>query len=158
MFYSRVAVSALLALVVGLGGCASTPEASPAKDAEAKRFDSAPRASIIYLYRADGRTNGVSTLWIDGHLIGETLPTTYFRIAARPGRHVINAAGGDQGRIEIETREDAVYFVEMQVLGDGQGSSNTNLRMVTPETGKAAIARCCSMLEAWRPGQSRFNF
>ena len=148
--------SALLALTAFLGGCAATPGASPASDAEAKRFESAPRAAIIYLYRpAASGGRGPSTVWVDGRLVGQTLPASYFRIAARPGRNLITASAGDAGRLEIDTQADAVYFVEMQVFGETESESSTVFRGVAPEVGKAAIQRCCTLLETWRPGQPR---
>jgi len=146
----------LVLLTALIGGCAATPEASRESDAEAKRFESAPRAAIIYLYRADTPNSGTTaTLWIDGRIVGESVQATYFRVIARPGRNRISASGHDLGRIEIDTRENEVYFVAMQVLGDGESSSGTIFRSVAPEVGKAAILRCCTMLETWRPGQTR---
>jgi hypothetical protein len=150
---------ALVLLLALLGGCASTPEAPPDTDADAKRFEGAPNAAIIYLYRPllPGG-NAASTIWVDGRLIGETLLTTYFRVPVRPGRNRIRASGADLGRLEIDTQADGVYFVEMQVLGESQGASSTIFRSAAPEIAKTTILRCCSMLQAWRPGQSRFNF
>jgi len=151
--------SALTLLLALLGGCASTPEAPPGSDADAKRFETAPNAAIIYLYRP--RTPGgdaPSTIWVDGRLIGETLPTTFFRVAVRPGHNRISASGNDMGRLDIDTEADGVYFVEMQVLGETQGASTTIFRSVKPDIGKASVLHCCAMLETWRPGQSRFNF
>lgn len=146
----------LVLLMAFISGCAATPEASRESDAEAKRFESAPRAAIIYLYRSDTPNIGTTaTLWIDGRLVGETLQATYFRVIARPGRNRISASGHDTGRLEIDTRENEVYFVAMQVLGDGESSSNTIFRSVPPAAGKAEILRCCIMLETWRPGQTR---
>ena len=143
-------------LMAVLGGCATTPAASPAKDAEAKRFEPELRAAIIYLYRAD-LSGGVATLWIDDRLIGQTVAATYFRVAARPGRNVITASGNDLGRIELDTREEGVYFVEMRVLGESEGASTTIFRSVPPDAGKALVAKCCTLLETWRPGQARFG-
>ena len=141
-----------------LGGCAATPEAPPIADAEAKHFESAPRAAIVYLYRADTPSDATSTIWVDDHIVGQSLPATYFRVAVRPGRNRIAAFAPDQGRIEIETREGGVFFNAMQVSGDGESSGNTIFRNVPPETGKAEILRCCTMLETWRPGQWRAPF
>ena len=149
-------IAPILLLLALLGGCASTPEASRESDADAKRFEPALRAAIVYLYRADIR-GGISTIWVDKHLVGQTLAATYFRVAVRPGHNVIVASGHDQGRIEIDTKEEGVYFVEMRVFGESEGASTTTFRSVPPETGKEVIARCCTMLETWRPGQSRFN-
>ena len=145
----------LLAL---LAGCAATPVAPLAVDADAKRFESAPNAAIIYLYRPPAPGNaGVSTVWVDDRLVGESLPTTYFRVAVRPGRNRIAAAGGDVGRIEIDTQAEGVYFVRMQVLGTAESESSTIFMQVAPEVAKASIVNCCRLLETWRPGQQRLQ-
>ena len=149
----------LALLMAFISGCAATPEASPQSDAEAKRFESAPRAAIIYLYRADTPNNGTTaTIWVDGRLVGETVQATYFRVLARPGHNRISASGHDMGLLEIDTRENEVYFVAMQVLGDEENSSSTVFRSMPPAAGKAEILRCCTMLETWRPGQTRLPF
>jgi len=147
---------ALVLLLALLGACASTPEATVQSDAEAKRFESAPRAAIIYLYRADAPGgSGTSTIWVDGHIVGQTLPATYFRVPVRPGRNRISAYASDQGHLDIETREGAIYFASMRVAGTDETPSITVFRSVAPEVGKTEIVRCCTMLETWRPGQWR---
>jgi len=151
-------IAALVALLALLGGCAATPEAPIQDDAAAKRFESAPRAAIVYLYRADNPSSATSTLWVDDRIVGQSLPATYFRVAVRPGRNRITAFGPDQGRLEIETREGGVYFVAMHVDGDGESSPNTLFRIASPAVGKAEILRCCTMLETWSPGQWRLLF
>lgn len=138
-------------------GCSATPEASRQRDAQGKLFESGPRSTVIYLYRADSGSRGVSTVWVDGRLVGQTLPATYFRVIARPGKNLIHATGSDAGRLAITTREGNVYFVSMHVIGEGEGESSTMFRMVAPEAGEAAIRRCCTMLETWRPGQDRLS-
>ncbi len=149
---------ALLLLLALFGGCAATPEATRESDAEAKRFESAPRAAIIYLYRADNPGTATTTIWVDDRIVGQSLPATYFRVAVRPGRNRIAAFAPDQGRLEIDTREGGVFFVAMQVGGDFETPGNTIFRSVPPEAGKAEILRCCTMLETWRPGQWRAPF
>ena len=111
-------ISALVLLPALLGGCASTPEAPPGSDADAKRFEAAFNAAIIYLYRPyTAGDRGISTIWIDGRLIGVTRPRTFFRVAVRPGHNRIAASGADLGRLELDTQAEGVYFVEMQVSG-----------------------------------------
>ena len=149
------AIPALLLALLG-GGCATTPEASRASDADAKRFDPVPRAAIVYLYRADIR-GGVATVWVDNRLVGQAVSRAYFRVPVRPGRNIITVAGHDTGRIEINTREEGVYFVEMQVLGESESDSTTIFRSVPAQAGQETIARCCTLLETWRPGQPRFG-
>ncbi len=154
-----LAVIPPLLLLALLGGCAATPEASPQSDAEAKRFESAPRTAVVYLYRADSPSvGGTGTLWADGRLVGQTLAKTYFRLILRPGRNHINAAGNDLGRIEIQTQENEVYFVAMDVLGEDEGSTSTIFRSVPSAAGKAQILHCCTLLETWRPGQWRMPY
>jgi hypothetical protein len=157
--FVRATRAALFIALAILNGCASTPFASPATESDAKRFEAAPNAAILYLYRP--RLPGgdaAATIWVDGRLLGETLPTTFFRIPLGPGRHRFTVTGNDTGRLEITTQAEGLYFVEMQVLGESQGGTMTIFRSVTPEIGKTAILGCCRMLETWRPRQSRFNF
>ena len=144
----------LMLLLAFFSGCSTTPVASPQDDAAAKRFEPPLRGATIYLYRGDLR-GGVATIWVDDRLVGLTAPRTYFRVVVRPGRNRISVAGNDMGRIVIDTKEEGVYFVEMQVLGESEESHTTFFRSMPPETAKRIIAQCCALLETWRPGQSR---
>ena len=151
-------ISPIRALILALllGGCSATPLAPREKDADAKLFEPALRSAVVYLYRPDIR-GGFSTIWVNSRLLGETVSGTYFRIAVRPGRTIITASGHDLGRIAIDTREEGVYFVEMRVSGESESDSSTVFRMVNEQAGKQEIARCCALLENWRPGQERFG-
>ena len=137
----------LLLLAVWVAGCASTPQASVERDAEAKRFGSSPSVSTVYVYRPDtGQDDTV--LWIDGRLIGATLPRTFFRVHLDPGRHVFTGMAVDNGRLELETRPGEVYFIA-QIVSAGRSHFQP-----VPETfGKKVVTNCCSLLENWAPGQ-----
>ncbi|MFN7085961.1 MAG: DUF2846 domain-containing protein [Burkholderiales bacterium] len=141
---------ALLLLLTTLGGCASTPEASLGRDAEAKRFISHPATAAIYVYRVDmgGGDQPDSVLYVDGRLIGATLPRAYFRIDVNPGQHVLNGVGQDQGKLELETRPGQNYFVELSVI-----AGNSFFTVVDPPTAQQTIIACCALLENWAPGQ-----
>ena len=148
-------VLALFVCGLILAGCSATPEASRDSDADAKRFDSAPGSAIVYLYRADGPDNrGFTTLWLDGRLIGEITPASYFRVSVRPGTNSLPAYAGDNGRLDFETRSDGVYFVAISVRG-GYGAQGSTFSLVAPDVARAQILRCCSLLETWKPGQTR---
>lgn len=140
-------VAAALLLSVALAGCASTPQASRDRDNEAKRFAGSPAASIVYIYRTDTSAED-SVIWIDGRLIGATLPRTFFRVPLEPGRHQLAGMAADNGRISVETRPGEVYFISLTMLG-GQ----SQFRLVPPETGKKVVTNCCALLENWSPGQ-----
>jgi len=140
----------VLALAAFLAaGCASTPQASPERDAEAKQFGTHPNASTIYVYRSefDGLQD-LAVLYVDERLVGETLPGTYFRIDPSPGRHVLHGIGSDQGRIAFETRAGQLYFVELTVA-----ENQSNFRLVPEDAGRQRILKCCVLLESWAPGQ-----
>ena len=136
-----------LALVAALAGCASTPQASVERDAEAKQFGSSPATATVYVYRPD-TAQDETVLWIDNRLIGSTLPRTYFRVHLDPGRHVFTGVAVDNGRLELETRPGEVYFVA-HTLAAGQ----SRFMPVSADIGRKMVANCCSLLENWASGQ-----
>ena len=140
-----------LLLAVAIAGCASTPQATPERDAEAKQFNARPDAAAIYVYRDDFRSpsNDDNTmLFVDGRLIGATLPGTFFWIDMRAGEHPLHGLARDHGTLRVDARYGEITFVSLQALG---GVSHFTL--VEPETGKRDILRCCSLMENWAPGQ-----
>jgi len=139
-----------LALLVLFAGCASTPQASADRDAEAKQFGTHPDSSTIYVFRTDlGNHEGSDhVLWIDSRLVGSILPRTYFRVNVDAGKHTLNGMGVDNGRLALETRPGELYFVSMTVVGN-----NSQFRLVPAKAGKQAIAACCALLENWTAGQ-----
>ena len=150
LVWYALALAAAAALFIA--GCASVPQASPERDADAKQFNTHPNAAAIYVYRPDfqgpGDDGSYSVLWADGRLIGETLPRTYFRLDLRPGRHFLNGQAVDVGRLTLDTSAGELYFVSLIVSG-----GTSTFKVVTPETGKRDILRCCAMMENWAPGQ-----
>lgn len=139
----------LVLLLAGLGGCASTPQAGRQEDAAAKQFHSEPATSVIYVYRADMHSDEEDTdLYVDGRLIGATLPGSYFRVDVNPGVHRLNGMGPDQGSLTLETRPGQVYFVNLSVL-----AGNSYFSTVAPKIAQASLISCCDLLENWAPGQ-----
>ena len=138
-----------------LAGCASVPQASSERDAQAKQFVTNPRTSTLYVFRDGFSVGGMgidgSELYVDRRLIGSTLPGSFFRIDLRPGKHFLNGYAFDQGKMTLETRPGELYFVKLTVA-DG----NSAFALVDPEAGKHEILRCCSLMENWTPGQRPF--
>jgi hypothetical protein len=147
----------LIALgALALCACASTPQATPEREAEAKRFEPVTREAVIYIYRPGAPLSGPeTTLWVDNRLVGSSLPGTFFRVIALPGRNVIDTSPPDSGRIAVDTRGNDVTYVEMITEGDFTDSPSSRFRVVPDEVARAAIARCCWMLETWRHNQPR---
>ena len=139
--------AALLAML--LAACASTPHAPADRDAEAKAFYTHPSTASVYVYRDFfNRDLEDSVLYIDNRLIGSTLPGTFYRIYAVPGRHVLHGIGIDAGRIEIDARPGELHFVRLDVVA---GTSRFTLE--PEQVGRTQLRACCAMLENWAPGQ-----
>jgi len=143
----------ILLLAIALAGCASTPQATRERDAEAKEFNARPDAAVIYVYRDDLAADRLdnTVLYVDGRLIGATLPRTFFRFDVLAGTRLLHGFGFDQGALKLEVRSGEIYFVSLQVAG-----GVSLFTPVTPETGKRDILRCCSLLENWAPDQRPF--
>ncbi|MGQ0522610.1 MAG: DUF2846 domain-containing protein [Betaproteobacteria bacterium] len=145
----RIPTGALLsAFCILLAACASTPQASRERDAQAKEFNTHPGTAALYVYRPDTAFEEESVLYVGGRLIGATLPGTYFRIDLRPGAHRLQGTGVDNGSITIEAHPGALYFVSLRVVG-----SQSHFERVDDATARQSIQSCCALLENWSPGQ-----
>ncbi|MBI4194940.1 MAG: hypothetical protein HY526_07670 [Betaproteobacteria bacterium] len=140
----------VLALSLALSaGCASTPQASADRNAEAREFRSHPATAAIYVYRVDlGGAPDDSVLYLDHRLIGATLPGSFFRIDVRPGKHLLHGVAHDAGRLEIEVRPDEIYFVSLSVIG-----GHSLFALPDKARGRDELLACCDLLENWAPGQ-----
>ena len=145
----RLALAVLALLVVA---CASTPQATPDRDAAAKEFNTHPSAATIYVYRSPfNHTEFDSVLYIDGRLIGRTLPGAYFRIDTVPGRHVLHGTGVDLGEYAINARPGQIYFVSLDVV-----AGHSHFEQVPESTAQERVRACCALLENWAPNQRPF--
>jgi hypothetical protein len=130
-------------------GCASTPQASRERDADAKEFRTHPATAALFVYRPDSSSvEEDSVLFVGNRLIGATLPGTFFRVDVRPGRHLLHGVAHDAGRLEVEVRPGEIYFVSLRV--DGGGS---HFALKHAEAGRRELLACCHLLENWAPGQ-----
>lgn len=138
-------------LLAALGACASTPQASLERDTQARRYLTHPGVSTLYVYRGDfpGSPDAAdSVLYVNGRLVGATLPGTYFRIDLRPGEHLLHGYAHDQGRIRVRAPADEITFVSLNVV-----IGTSLFKQVAPEAARLDIARCCVLMENWAPGQ-----
>ena len=140
----------LVVLLLALGGCASTPQATPARDAEAKQFVTHPGFAGIYVFRPDFKADMMedTVLYVDDRLIGQTLPGTFFRVDVQPGARVVRASAAGATEITIDTRPGELYFVQLNVSDAG-----SRLALVEPAKAQAIILKCCALMQNWAPGQ-----
>ena len=142
----------LLAALLLAAACTSTPEATPRRDAAAKEFLTHPNAATVYVYRSPFNHYDYDTvLYLDGRVIGSTLPGAYFRIDVNPGRHILHGTGVDVGQLEFEMRPGKLYFVQLEV-----NAGHSQFRLVPEHYGKQQVVACCALLENWAPGQRPF--
>ena len=139
-------------LVFLVAGCASTPQASPGRDAQAKEFRAAADAASVYIYRPgenfDESVGDVSqVLYVDQRLIGQTMAGNYFLLSLRPGTHVLSGIATDAGRMTLEVQTGQLYFVRVRVH-DGSAS----FMQVSVETGKRELNDCCVLFDDFKPG------
>lgn len=136
-------------LPVLFAACASTPEAALDLDHQAKQFVTHPQDSTLYVYRTDGvNLEDDTVLWINGRLIGATLPHTFFRVHLNPGKQLLLGSGIDNGSLALETRPGEAYFVRLQVV-----AGHSRFEAVPNGDARRELQACCDLLENWRPGQ-----
>ena len=138
-------------LLAALTGCASVPEATPERDAEAKRFETRPGAAAVYVFRNDFASTARledSVLYVDDRLVGATLPGTFFRIDVTPGVRELHGYGYDAGSLRIRARNGEAHFVALNVV-----AGTSRFTPVAPATARREIERCCVLMENWAPGQ-----
>ena len=100
----------LMLLLSAVAACAPLPPTP--EDIAAKRFETVPGQSVIYLVRPyPDASHDAATLWLDDTMMGSTYPGTYFRWVVPPGRHRIAGYASDSGQIVLDTAPGAVYFV-----------------------------------------------
>ena len=134
-----------------IAACASTPQASRERDAEAKKFRPDPTSAGIYVYRPRINTGGDSVLHVDRTLIGSTVPGGFFLVRVDSGAHTLHGIANDQGRLALEVSAGRLYFVRLNVRG-----GLSRFQQVSEETGKSEILRCCVLFENWDPEQRFF--
>ena len=96
---SGAAIAALL-----LAACASVPQATPERDAEARQYVTHPKTATLYLYRPDASADHMTeaVLHVDNRIIGAALAGAFFRLDLRPGRHRLHGSGLDTGVLNVE--------------------------------------------------------
>jgi hypothetical protein len=141
--------AAVLCVLLVLAACASTPQASLERDASAKEFVTHPGAATIYVYRSKfNDLDADSTLYVNGRVIGSTLPGAYFRLDLVPGRNVLHGNGIDLGQIDLDARPGQIYFVSLAVIG-----GHSRFELISDRVAREQVKACCALLENWAPGQ-----
>ena len=131
----------MLVAALFLAGCAQLPP-SP-EDIQAKRFETVPDKSIIYVVRTPLDSDEVSGLTLDGQMTITTYRGSYYRWEVVPGTHRVAGFGSGTEAVTLTTTPGRIYFLEHTVLGDRDdgGVQITALREVGGQTGRTLVMR-----------------
>ena len=141
----RKVLGVLLAVAsIYLSGCASVPMASNDDDALRKQFSTPPEnTSGLYIYRNSTLGGALKkTITVDGQVIGESAPKTYFYLDLKPGTHTLATESEfSDNMFTLDTEGGKNYFVR-QYMKLGVFVGGANFETVTDEVGKKGVMEC----------------
>jgi hypothetical protein len=130
-----------------LAGCAQVPP-SP-QDIEAKKFESIPGKSAIYVVRDPMSVRLGAPLWLDQGTQITLFQGNYLRQVVEPGSHTISGIGASTASITIQAQAGKNYFVHFRVEGNVRmGVSNSALLMMDDQAGRALVRQAVLVVPA----------
>ena len=136
----------LLVIMALVGGCVtapSVPMASPASDADAKQFLPPAGKANLYIARSNGSSGGSSLfdISVDGKLLGQIAPGTFYLAAVDPGKHELSAKSGMYSTsVAVDAAAGNNYFYEVMAASGAYGVSKPSLGVVLiEEMGKMMV-------------------
>jgi len=140
---TRGTLLAAAAAAAVLSGCASVPRATPEKDLAAKQFPApSPGHAAVYVYRNEyyGSAARMSLL-LNGQAVGDTTGHTFVWFWVGAGKHQIVSKAENEFVLDLDAKPGATYFV-WQEAKMGMLSARSQLHLVDEATGKAGVAEC----------------
>ena len=142
MLSKRLCATAVILTTALISGCASVPMASLEQDAAAKTYQAKPGKSNIYLYRNESFGGAIKiSIFLDGKLIGDTAPKTFYLLETDPGKHNLLSKAENDSILELNTEAGRNYFI-WQEIKMGLWQPRSALQQVDETTGKAAVEEC----------------
>lgn len=140
----KILISITLFASVYLTGCASVPMDSSNNDQTKKEFISPPEGmSGLYVYRNSSFGGALKkTIRVDGEIIGESAPHTYFYRTVKPGVHELATESEfSDNTLSIDFQPGMNYFVH-QYIKFGAFVGGAGLKLVSEEEGKKGVLEC----------------
>ncbi|HIF17903.1 MAG TPA: DUF2846 domain-containing protein [Cycloclasticus sp.] len=133
-----------LVLLLSLYGCASVPMASDAEDHAKKQFTSPPsEIAGLYIYRNSNFGGALKkTLSIDGEVIGESAPMTYFYRELNPGKHILSTESEFSDNIATLNVEGGKNYYMEHFIKVGVFVGGANFTFVSEEVGQKGVLEC----------------
>ena len=140
MYRNKIFSLALLVMLF-LSGCATVPMASTDKDAAKKAFKAPPANKAgLYVYRNSSFGGALKkNIYIDGKLIGESAPKTYFYRDIMPGmRKLSTESEFSDNSLSLNAQAGKNYFVR-QYIKMGVFVGGANLQLMSEAEGKKGV-------------------
>lgn len=140
----RLLAASLLALLST--ACASVNKASPAADAEAKKFLAPAGKANVYVFRDEsfGGAVGLDVL-LDGKLIGTTGAKTFVLATVEPGGHTLVSKGENDSVLEFSAAPGKNVYVWQEVKM-GVWKARSLLQPVDEAAARPRIGECSLVL------------
>ena len=142
--FKKVLILLTLVTTAYLAGCATVPMSSVEQDNERKEFTLPPEEIAgLYIYRNSSFGGALKkTIYIDGVMIGETAPMTYFYKAIKPGIHELSTESEfSNNNFELDAKGGQNHFVR-QYIKFGVFVGGANFELVSDEEGKEGVLEC----------------
>ena len=127
-----------------LSGCASVPMASMEEDNRMKEFKNPPKGySGIYIYRNSNFGGALKKdIYIDGQILGESAPMTYFYTRVKAGKHTLSTESEfSPNDLSLTTQSGKNHFVR-QYIKFGAFVGGAGLESVSDSVGKNGVLEC----------------
>lgn len=127
-----------------ISGCATVPMAPMEDDALHKEFSKpAEDYAGLYIYRNSHLGCALKkTISIDGEVIGETAPMTYFYHDISPGTHTISTESEfSDNSLTLDAKGGQNYFIR-NYIRIGVFVGGANLELVSEEEGQKGVNEC----------------
>ena len=125
-------------VVLALTGCVQMPPTP--QDIQARRFESIPDRSVIYIVRDVLDNDLAATILLDDSFSITTYPGTYYRWEVAPGRHRLAGFASDSGSFVLNTAPGRVYFVQ-QRLNQLMSFAMSRFYLVSEAEARTVVAR-----------------
>lgn len=124
--------------------------ASADLDRKAKSFTTMHGKGSVYVYRNESLGGALAmTVSMNGKVVGQTGPNTYFWFNLKPGKYSIESHAENVSTLPLIVEQGKQYFV-WQEMKMGMWMARTMLQQVSEEAGKKGV-RECRMLAAVVP-------
>lgn len=133
-----------LTILSFLTGCASVPMASLDEDNIKKQFTApAQGTSGIYIYRNTNLGGALKkNVYLDGKLIGETAPMTYFFKRVESGEHTLSTESEfSDNDLILQAESGKNHFIN-QYIKMGLFVGGAGLKLVSEKEGRKGVLEC----------------